>query len=173
VDGEEGFSLFYFAMQGFEAVEKALREIVNQHFPDVFIVEIALTRGPMSVLSVWIDTDEGITIDQCARLSRKFSAWLEENDPFDFPFNLEVSSPGLGRPLKVRRQYHKNIGRKLKVKTTAAQTVTGKLLAVDEEGITLMPESKKKAQKSEKQENTELKLAFDAIQEAKVEISFD
>jgi ribosome maturation factor RimP len=174
VDGEEGFSLFYFVpMAELEAVEQQLRGIVAEHFPDIFVVEVTLSKGPSSVLSFWIDTDEGVTIDQCARVSRKLSAWLEENDPFDFPFNLEVSSPGLSRPLKIRRQYVKNIGRKLRVKTISGETVVGKLGAVDDEGITLEPDSKKKPKKAEKIENTDVKLAFDAIKEAKVEISFD
>lgn len=173
-DGEDGFSLFYFVpMQGFDEVEQHLRGIVAEHYPDVFIVEVSLAKGPSSVLSFWIDTDEGITIDLCARISRKLSAWLEENDPFDFPFNLEVSSPGIGRPIKVRRQYHKNVGRKLKVKTTEGRTHTGTLAAVDDEGITLAFDPKKKPKKSENSENTDIKVAFDAIQEAKVEISFD
>jgi ribosome maturation factor RimP len=173
-DGEDGFSLFYLlTMQGFEAVEKELRDLVTQNFPEVFVVEVNLAVGPSSVLSFWIDTDEGITIDLCARVSRKLNAWLEENDPFEFPFNLEVSSPGVGRPIKVRRQYYKNVGRKLKVKTIEGKTLTGTLAAVDEEGITMAFDPKKKPKKSENSENTDIKLAFDAIQEAKVEISFD
>lgn len=160
-------------MQGLEAVEATLRELVEQHFPEVFVVEVALAVGPHSVLSFWIDTDEGINIDQCTRVSRKLNTWLEENDPFDFPFTLEVSSPGVGRPLKIKRQYFKNIGRKLKVKTTEGQTVAGKLIHADEEGITLAPDSKKKPKKTENSENTDIRVAFDAIKEAKVEISFD
>jgi ribosome maturation factor RimP len=174
VDGEEGFSLFYFVqMQGFEAAEKAMLELVSANYPDVFVVEFSLAKGPRSVLSLLVDTDEGITIDKCARISRKLSAWLEENDPFDFPFALEVSSPGLSRPLKLPRQFHKNVGRKLKVKTTDGKAVTGVLEAVDATGITLQPEVKKKPKKSENQENTHIVVAFDAIQEAKIEISFD
>ena len=174
MDGEDGFSLFYFVlMMVFEDVEKELRDLVALHYPEVFVVEVTLARGPSSVLSFWIDTDEGITIDTIARLSRKFNAWLEENDPFDFPFNLEVSSPGIGRPLKIRRQYHKNVGRKLKVKTTEGKTLTGTLTAVDEEGITMAFDPKKKSKKSENLENTDIKVPFEAIQEAKIEISFD
>ncbi|MFN8396514.1 MAG: ribosome assembly cofactor RimP [Bacteroidia bacterium] len=160
-------------MQEFEAVEQQIREIVATHYPDVFIVELSLTKGPSRVLSILVDTDAGITIDTCARLSRKVSAWLEENDPFDFPYNLEVSSPGIGRAFKVRRQYPQNIGRKLKVKTTEGKVVVGKLLAVDDEGILLETAPKKKPKKTENSENTDTRLAFDAIQEAKVEISFD
>lgn len=160
-------------MLGFEEAEKTMRELVATNFPDVFIVELSLAKGPRSVLSFLVDTDEGITIDKCARISRKLSAWLEENDPFDFPFALEVSSPGLSRPLKLPRQYQKNVGRKLKVKTLDGKAVVGVLEAVDETGITLLPDAKKKPKKTENQENTNIVVAFDAIQEAKIEISFD
>lgn len=150
-----------------------MRDLVADLFPDVFIVELSLTRGPKSVLLVLVDTDAGITIDQCARISRKFSAWLEENDPFDFPFSLEVSSPGLSRALKLPRQYQKNVGRRLKVKTVEGTTVTGLLTAANESGITLELDAKKKPKKSEAIIETHKTLAFDAIQEAKIEISFD
>jgi ribosome maturation factor RimP len=160
-------------MQGFEAVEQSLRDLVATNFPDVFIVELAFAKGPKSVLSLLVDTDEGITIDKCARISRKLSAWLEENDPFEFPFSLEVSSPGLGRALKLPRQYHKNVGRRLKVKTTEDTTISGVLETVSDTGITLLLDLKKKPKKSDPVEETHKTLAFDAIQEAKIEISFD
>jgi ribosome maturation factor RimP len=160
-------------MQGYENVENAIRELIAELFPDVFIVEINLQRGPKNVLSIWIDTDEGITIDRVARIGRKINGWLEENDPFDFAFTIECSSPGLGRPLKILRQYHKNVGRKLKVKTTDGNSVVGKLESVSEEGIVLLPEAKTKKKKNTQSETTHISLAFDVIQEAKIEISFD
>jgi ribosome maturation factor RimP len=160
-------------MQGFEEAEKTMRELVDANFPDVFVVELSFVRGPKSVLSFLVDTDEGITIDKCARISRKLSAWLEETDPFEFPFSLEVSSPGLSRGLKIPRQYSKNVGRRLKVKIIEGETVVGVLEEVSELGITLQPDPKKKPKKSENIENPPLLIAFDVIQEAKIEISFD
>jgi ribosome maturation factor RimP len=160
-------------MMGFEEVEKELRNLVTVHFPDVFVVDISLGRGPSSVLLLLVDTDEGINIDLIARISRKLNIWLEENDPFDFPFNLEVSSPGIGRPLKIHRQYHQNVGRKLKVITTDGRSLSGTLVAVDDDGIDLAQNAKKKSKKSENLENIDIRLAFDAIQEAKIELSFD
>jgi ribosome maturation factor RimP len=161
-------------MQGFEAVEQTLRELAAAHFPDVFVVEASLSHGPRSVLLFLVDTDEGITIETCARLSRKLSAWLEEADPFDFPFSLEVGSPGLSRPLKIQRQYLKNIGRKLRVKTKEGKVATGLLEAVSDEGFTLLKDlKKKKPKKNEEVEDPQITMAFDAILEAKIEISFD
>lgn len=174
VDWQGGSSLFYLAqMQGLETVENAVNAILEEHFEDVFVVEIALAKGPRNVLSIWIDTDEGINIDRCARVTRKLNAWFEENDPFDFPFLMEVSSPGVGKPLKILRQYHKNIGRKLKVITTKGEVFLGKLEAVDENSIQLLPEEKKKSKKVAQSETILISLGFDVIREAKVEISFD
>ncbi len=160
-------------MQGLETVENAVSEILQEHFEDVFVVEIALAKGPRNVLSIWIDTDEGINIDRCARVTRKLNAWFEENDPFEFPFLMEVSSPGVGMPLKILRQYQKNIGRKLKVITTKGEVIVGQLEAVDENSIQLLPKAKKKSKKAAQTENRFVSLDFDVIREAKVEVSFN
>lgn len=161
--------------QGLEQVEADIREIIAEYSTEVFVVEIALHRGNRSVLSIWVDTDEGITIDSCARISRKLNQYFEESSPFNFPFNLEVSSPGVGRPLKLLRQYHKNVGRKLKVVLNNGDVVKGKLETVTEDSIALLPKAKKK-KKGKKQEEAGpefLEVPFDNIKEAKVEISFD
>ena len=158
--------------QGLEQVENYIREVIAEHHPDVFVVEIALHRGNRSVLSIWVDTDEGIMIDECARISRRLNQYFEESSPFNFPFNLEVSSPGVGRPLRLMRQYHKNVGRKLKVVLENGDVVKGKLEIVEEDRITLRPKPKKK-KKEEAAAPETVEVPFDTIKEAKVEISFD
>lgn len=163
-------------MQGFEPVEAEIRRLIATVNPDVFIVDISLHRGSHNVLSILIDTDQGIRIDECARISRYLNReYFEVEDPFDFGFNLEVSSPGVGKPLKVRRQYHKNIGRKLKVKMLDNEVVKGRLEAVEEDHFVIRPpKSKKKKRKEEAEAQAEtLEIKFDEIKEATVEISFD
>ncbi|MHB1049763.1 MAG: ribosome maturation factor RimP [Bacteroidota bacterium] len=83
---------------------------------DVFLVDVVL-RGERSskVIEVYVDTDKGITLDECSRISRELSAKLDETDIMTGRYRLDVSSPGLDRPLKVRRQYEKNIGRMCRV----------------------------------------------------------
>ena len=159
-------------MQKFDQVEKDLRSIIQKVNPNVFVVEYALHRGGNNVLSICVDTDQGITIDECARISRKMNVYFEEEDPFDFPFKLEVSSPGVGKPLKLHRQYHQNIGRKLKVTLLDGQNFKGKLELVDDEGIVLRPKPKKKKKNAEPAPET-IRFEFEKIKEAKVEISFD
>ena len=163
-------------MQGHEKVESEIRNIIKADHPDVFIVDIELHRGSRTVLSIWVDTDEGITIDTCARISRQLNSFFEEEDPFDFPFNLQVSSPGVGKPLKLLRQYHKNVGRKLKVTLEDQKVYKGRLEEVTDSGIVLRPEPKKKKKKKKKEEAEvpeTYAFEFDNIREAKVEISFD
>ncbi len=160
-------------MQGHEKVESDIRKIIADFNSDVFIVDIFLNRGPQSVLSILVDTDPGINIDECAKISRQLNRYFEEENPWNFPFRLEVSSPGVNRPLVLHRQYIKNIGRKLKVFLEEGGTVKGKLESVDEEKIVLRPAPKKKKKKGAPEEPETIEISFDMIKEAKVEISFD
>ncbi len=164
------------AMQGHDQVLEEIRKRIEALNPDVFIVDMAFKQSTASVLSIHVDTDAGITIAQCARISRHLNAYLEEEAGIEFPFNLEVSSPGVGRPFKVQRQYHKNVGRTLKVKLLDGSVKKGKLVAATEEGITLEVKPAKKPKPStappQPDENM-IPISFDQIQEAVVEISFD
>lgn len=173
-------------MQGHESVEADIRKLIEEHNPDIYIVDIKLKTSRRSVLSILLDTDEGITIDECARVSRRLNAYFEEEDPFSFPFELQVSSPGVGRPLVMRRQFRRHVGRKLKVRLTDDAEVKGRLQKVEEDVIVLElpPKKKKKGGKNAAKKNkeaspnganddNEITIGFDSIKEAKVEISFD
>lgn len=166
-------------MQGLESVEEEIRQRIAAFNPEVFVAEIKMIRGKRNVLSILIDTDEGIKIQACARISRHLNDYFEEEDPISFPFTLEVGSPGLGNPLHVWRQYNKSIGRKLKVLMLEGETLTGQLIEVTESTIVLEPPKKKKKKKpekgagnSEKDESDKITIEFEAIKEAKIEISF-
>jgi ribosome maturation factor RimP len=91
-------------------------EIIINEFPELFLVDLTVTgvSGNQRVL-VLIDGEAGLPIESCSLISRKLSNRIEEEDLIDGAFNLEVSSPGIDRPLSLPRQYKKNIGRKLKV----------------------------------------------------------
>lgn len=102
-------------------------------------------------VSVLVDADKGITIEDCARLSRFLGHEMEERNMIEGKYNLEVSSPGVDFPLSGLRQYKKNIGRDLKVEIKGSQgvaknhTIIGELQAVSPEGITLaLPVEKQK-----------------------------
>src|SRR5277367_6841240 len=81
--------------------------------PAHFLVEVVVSKHKPWKFTVIVDGDQGITIDGCAALSRTLNESLESE--ISDPYTLEVSTPGLDHPLKLKRQYIKNIGRGLKV----------------------------------------------------------
>ncbi|GAB4405038.1 MAG: hypothetical protein OHK0039_05730 [Bacteroidia bacterium] len=127
------------------------------------------------MLSVKVDTDQGISLEACAKISRRLNALLDEQDWWDFSYKLEVSSPGVGYPLKLHRQYVQNIGRDLQIALSGGRTVKGRLLAVDALRLTLVPKpatSKKPVAPVPQGEDQTLHIAFTDIQEATVYIDF-
>lgn len=116
---------------------------------------------------VVLDGDNGITIDDCAILSRELSDVLEESGMAGENYLLEVSTPGLDQPLKLKRQYKKNIGRSVRVKLSDKQ-VEGKLTAINEESITLSQE----IGKGKKREVHTVEIRFSEIEKTFVLVSF-
>ena len=108
--------------------------------PSQFLVDVIVKgqKGPKKVLII-IDGDKGVTIDDCANLSREISKAFDDLQLFDDSYMLEVSTPGLDQPLGLARQYFKNIGRRIKV-VTHQQAVEGKLVEVGEGKIKLEQE---------------------------------
>jgi ribosome maturation factor RimP len=138
---------------------------------DQFLVEAEM-RGAESNPKVvlLIDSDSGMTIDACARLSRNVANEIEESDLFDSKYVLEVSSPGIGTPLTNRRQYIKNIKRKIRVKTIHEEELEGELMTVEEDFIMIRKKIKYKGKKSETEET---KVSFGDIVVTKVLVSFN
>lgn len=130
-----------------------------------FLVEY-LWHEKTEKLVVYLDAEAGVTLAQCQKINRALGRHLEETELLGTNYALEVSSPGLERPLKMKRQYIKNVGRVLKVKTTAGDSWEGKLGEVDEEGILLVPESKKTSKSLPKQ------IAFADIEKTFVQARF-
>ncbi|QNK62665.1 ribosome assembly cofactor RimP [Pedobacter sp. PAMC26386] len=151
-------------------VEKRVIELVEEKIsdrPELFLVEVKLL--PSNKLIIHVDGDEGISIQDCAAISRHVGFHLEEENTIEKAYNLEVSSPGVGEPLKLKRQYEKNIGRELSVKVTGGEIKEGKLLAVNEQAITIEAKVKEKGKKAQLVETS---LDFSNIIETKVLISF-
>ncbi|GCC50883.1 ribosome maturation factor [Chryseotalea sanaruensis] len=136
----------------------------------LFIVEVSavMKRKPGKILVV-LDGDDGVSIEDCANLSRKLSESLDEQPEVDENYLLEVTTPGLDQPLKLHRQYKKNIGRTLKVKVKEENTpAEGTLTAVTESAITLS----QKSGKGKKAEEKDLTIPFELIDKAFVTVSF-
>jgi ribosome maturation factor RimP len=107
-----------------------------------FVVDVISSsrQGPKKVLVV-VDADQGINIDECAAISRRLSKALDDSGLLvEDNYLLEVSTPGLDQPLKLKRQYAKNIGRNLKLKLHD-RTIEGRLSEVQEDQIVLNQET--------------------------------
>jgi ribosome maturation factor RimP len=100
---------------------------------DIFLVDVVVKPG--NSVTVHVDKAEGISIDECVKISRFINGSLDR-DVEDF--SLEVSSPGLGRAFRVKQQYEKNIGHDIEVLYTDGKKVKGKLHSVSDQGITLV-----------------------------------
>ncbi len=94
-------------------IEQKINGLIAEE-PELFLVEISLR--PTNNIKVFIDGDQGVTIEKLAHYNRRLYRQLEEENLFpNGDFSLELSSPGLDEPLKIQRQYTKNIGRKVEV----------------------------------------------------------
>ena len=95
-------------------------------------------------LRAYIDKEGGIAVDDCEVISRKVSDWLDKEDFIDESYILEVSSPGLGRPLKKEKDFARSIGKDVEVRLYKAlnksKEYTGALEAYDKESVTLKME---------------------------------
>ena len=107
------------------------------------LVEIQYRReGHGWVLRFFIDKQGGVTIDDCAAASREISAYLEVEDLFDHPYYLEVSSPGLERPLKKREDFQRVVGKLVRIKLRESmeggqRVVIGTLRGLENESLVL------------------------------------
>ena len=149
-----------------------LLEIAEKQLKDetFFIVDVIVKGsggGKMKVL-VLLDGDEGVNIDDCADLSRAMGMYIETEEVIEQAYILEVSSPGLDHPLKLERQFVKNIGRRLKIQLTDGQIWTGKLVEAKAESLGFEKEVKEK----KKTVHQLVSIGFEEIEKANVLVSF-
>lgn len=149
-----------------QAIEKKVNSLLEPH-PTHFLVEVRIK--PTNNVKVFIDGDEGVILSDLIQYNRKLYKDLEESALFPGgDFSLEVSSPGLDEPLKLFRQYKKNIGRYVDVTLNDASKVEGKLMSTTENGIVVETETGKGKKKEVKQETIEM----DRIKSTKIQIKF-
>lgn len=151
-------------------IEKRVRELVEEKIADrsdLFIVSITMLKN--GILSILLDGDQGISIDNCVAVSRHVGFHLEEENVIEHAYRLEVSSPGIDSPLVSLRQYTKNIGRDVRVKLVNGDKKEGKLLGATENEVTIEEKVKEKGKKAELKE---VVLPVDQIKETRVLISF-
>lgn len=137
---------------------------------ELFIVDVTVSDSPVRPkIMVLADGENGITIDQCATISRRINRRIEETFGEEVSYVLEVSSPGVDFPLTQPKQYKRNIGRSIKVNLQDGAEKTGKLEDVTESGIGIMEEVKLKGKKVT---YVPVQIPFGEIVKAKVVVSF-
>ena len=105
-------------IKSIEEIQAALLPIANDL--EIEIVEVEFKQGREPALTVYIDTETGVDLDTCEKFHRAIDPVLDELDPtFGGAYTLNVSSPGLDRPLKTERDFNKCIGKKVEVKLFA------------------------------------------------------
>jgi ribosome maturation factor RimP len=149
-----------------EAIEQKLRGLMQAH-PTHFLAEVRIK--PTNNIKVFIDADEGINLAVLIEYNRKLYKLIEESTLYpDGNFSLEVSSPGLDEPLKMHRQYQKNIGRFVDVLLNDTGKKEGKLIEATEDGIIIEYETGKGKKKEVKQET----ILFSDIKQTKIQVKF-
>jgi ribosome maturation factor RimP len=136
--------------------------------PGHFLVDVLISKYKPTKIVVQLDGDKGISIDSCAEVSRKLSEEIETLNLIEGAYNLEVGTPGLEVPLKMKRQYYANVGRTLKVQIKSKQYIEGRLLDVNEERIVLETPSREK-----KKELVKMEILFSDIEKTIVTVSFN
>jgi ribosome maturation factor RimP len=149
-----------------QEIEQKINELLQPN-PAHFLVEVRIK--PTNNVKVFIDSDEGLPLSAIASYNRKLYKHLEESALFPGgDFSLEVSSPGLDEPLRLYRQYQKNIGRFVEVLLNDAAKKEGKLLEATETGIVIETEEGKNKKKVIRQET----LLFTDIKTTKIQVKF-
>lgn len=147
-------------------LETLINELLTQA-PGDFLVSIKIK--PTNNIKVFVDSDEGMSIEKCVQYNRKLYAKIEEKGMFpDGNFSLEVSSPGIDEPLKLHRQYMKNKGRNVLVIFNDATQKEGKLLEVTETDIII----EQTVGKGKKAETKQFVIPFENIKTTTVQVQF-
>lgn len=155
-----------------EQIESFLEPYLEEGKYFIVDIQVKATRSSQKIM-ILLDSDEGITIQECADISRALGNDLEAANLIETAYTLEVSSPGLDQPLRLPRQYRKNVGRSIKVALTSGETLTGTLVEAKENSIVLqLPPPKKKAKVPVEESALRPEIALEDITRALVQVSF-
>ena len=130
----------------------------------LFVVDIELKTGSGNELWVYLDAeDRGINLDECAEISRELGFVIDAHELLESKYRLNISSPGLSRPLSDARQYSKNIGRMIKLRYwegDETKRIKGMLEQASHQKLTVIETEGKKS--------TECFIQLDTVSEAKI-----
>lgn len=144
-----------------------VKKFLEEGFQDCFLISI---EQHYKNIQVFIDSDAGLNLEKCQKISRYLEAVFDETSWFGEDYMLEVSSPGIDRPLIFPRQFYKNKGRELMVTLQDGSEIKGLIIEVTDESITLSREEIRKEGKKKIREIIESQLAYNTITEAKIVI---
>jgi ribosome maturation factor RimP len=147
--------------QNFENIREIAKQVSEQN--DLFLIDLIVRGSEQSrVIEVFIDGEKNISADECALVSREISKQIDEKELLK-SYRLDVSSPGVDRPLIHLKQYPKHLNRLFEIEFNASgssSTFKGKLVSIEDEVLTF---------KSDK----EIKIKISEIVKAKVLVSFN
>ena len=147
-------------------IERKVQNLIGDE-PDLFLVEVKVK--PINNIKVFIDGDQGVTIEKLVYYNRRLYKQIEEENMFpEGDFSLELSSPGLEEPLKLQRQYQKNIGRFVEVIQNDGSKKEGKLISANEKEIVIEEEKGK----GKKKETWHCIVLLENIKTIKIQIKF-
>ncbi|MCA8831857.1 ribosome maturation factor RimP [Hymenobacter pini] len=149
-----------------------LSELLQDSLPtdgSLFVVSLAVSDAIRPKVTVTLDGEQGVGIDECAQVSRRLARRVDEEYGEDASYTLEVTSPGADQPLRDARQYARHVGRSLSLKMADGNEKTGTLEAAEATGIQLAEVVK---EKTKKKTLPAAFIPFADISEAKVVISF-
>lgn len=153
-------------------MQKRVEELIESALeknPSLFLIDLEITSD--NQIRVMLDGDNGVTVEDCIAVSREIEHNLDREEQ---DFALTVMSAGLSEPLSMPRQYKKNIGRKLKIKTTSGEKIEGEVIAATDESCTLSwsVREPKPVGKGKVTVKKEAEVPYEDIMEAKVMITF-
>lgn len=145
-----------------------LIEVALQEKPSVFLIDVSINEAYK--IQVSLDGDNGVALQDCIDVSRVIENGLDREEQ---DFSLEVASVGVGSPLKMIRQYKKNVGRTLVVKTSS-ENIEAELVEATDDFIILSWKARepKKVGKGKETVQKELQLPYTDIKEAIVTVTF-
>jgi ribosome maturation factor RimP len=145
-------------------IEKELGDLVADEGLDLVATEVS-GNGPKTVLRLIVDGPEGVTVDQCASVSRQASAMLDVSDPIHHTYTLEVSSPGLDRKLYTREDFDRFAGSRVKIRMLpsfrAHRVVIGDLIDLVGDSVRIHTPT-----------DGEISLPYDEVFEARLEVDW-
>lgn len=154
--------------------EDQIRQLVEEsleanEFSDCYIYGATIAGNQVKV---YLESDESVTFLKCRKVSRHVEAHLDGIKWCDGKYTIEVSSPGVGAPLRFARQYSKNVGRTIEVKYGESDKVKGLLTRVEDDEIDVSYKERIKEGKKKKTIEVVKTIKLHDVREAKIKVTF-